>query len=100
MVQRGFSKFRVAAHAKVAADAVIARLTGRVVKPERVMASTCYSFISDTEAMHVASVHKYDTTRNTLVPVPGAGGLSDQTNAQEGRYAEAWVDNIWADILL
>ena len=87
-------------HAKVAADAVIALLTGRAVNPEPILANTCYSFVSDTDAMHVASVHKYDRAQKTLVPVAGAGGLSPHASAQEGQYAQAWARNIWADTLL
>jgi sulfide dehydrogenase [flavocytochrome c] flavoprotein subunit len=94
------SGFMANNHAKVAADAVIALLTGRSVNPEPILANTCYSFVSDTEAMHVASVHKYDAAQKTLLMVPGAGGLSAQASTLEGDYAQAWARNIWADTLL
>lgn len=94
------SGFMANNHAKVAADAVIALLTGRSVNPEPILANTCYSFVSDTDAMHVASIHKYDPAQKTLLMVPGAGGLSAQASKQEGDYAQAWARNIWADTLL
>ena len=94
------SGFMANNHAKVAADAVIALLTGRSVNPEPILANTCYSFVSDTDAMHVASVHKYDPAQKTLLMVPGAGGLSAQASRLEGDYAQAWARNIWADTLL
>jgi NADPH-dependent 2,4-dienoyl-CoA reductase/sulfur reductase-like enzyme len=94
------SGFMANNHAKVAAQAVIALLTGREVNVAPVLANTCYSFVSDTEAMHVASVHKYDAARQTFLPVPGAGGLSPQASTLEGDYAKAWARNIWADTLL
>jgi sulfide dehydrogenase [flavocytochrome c] flavoprotein subunit len=94
------SGFMANNHAKVAADAVIALLTGRSVNPEPILANTCYSFVSDTDAMHVASVHKYDPAQKTLLMVPGAGGLSAQASTLEGAYAQAWARNIWADTLL
>jgi len=50
--------------------------------------------------VHVASVHKYDREKKTLVAVNGAGGLSPQANVLEGQYAKAWARNIWADTLL
>jgi len=94
------SGFMANNQAKVAADAVIALLTGRTVNPEPILANTCYSFVSDTDVVHVASVHKFDAKENTLVTVPGAGGLSPEANAAEGIYARAWARNIWADMLL
>ena len=94
------SGFMADNHAKVAADAVIALLTGREVNPDPILANTCYSFVSDTDVVHVASVHKYDKAQKTLLSVPGAGGLSSQANALEGQYAKAWAKNIWADALL
>jgi len=49
--------------------------------------------------VHVASVHTYDATEKTMLPVKGAGGLSDKANELEGTYALSWAQNIWADML-
>jgi NADPH-dependent 2,4-dienoyl-CoA reductase/sulfur reductase-like enzyme len=86
-------------HAKVCAAAVIALLRGEAVERSPMLTNTCYSFISDKEAVHIASVHRFDAKQNTLVTVPGSGGLSTAPNAREGAYAEAWAQNIWADML-
>lgn len=94
------SGFMANNHAKVAADAVIALLQGRPVNQEPIIANTCYSFVSATDVVHVASVHKWNGDQKTLVPVAGAGGLSSQANALEGQYARSWARNIWADALL
>jgi len=94
------SGFMANNHAKIAADAVIALITGRAVNPHPIIANTCYSFVSDTDVVHVASVHKYDAAKKTLVAVEGAGGLSSVANDLEGKYAQAWAKNIWADALL
>lgn len=93
------SGFMANNHAKLAADAVIARLTGLPVNENPIIANTCYSFLTTTEAVHVASVHKYDRQQKTLVPVKGAGGLSPGRTELEGHYAYAWARNIWADAL-
>ncbi|ENO86075.1 FCSD flavin-binding domain-containing protein [Thauera linaloolentis] len=93
------SGFMANNHAKVAADAVIASLSGLEPNPTPVIANTCYSFVSDRDVVHVASVHKFDTQENTLLPVKGAGGLSAVANDIEGQYALAWARNIWADAL-
>jgi len=86
-------------HGKVAAAAVLAALTGQPVNPAPVLNNTCYSFITDRDVVHVASVHQYDREKKTLLTVPGSGGLSPAMNALEGEYAFAWAKNIWADFL-
>ena len=86
-------------HAKVCAAAVLALLAGETPNPVPMVTNTCYSFITDRDAVHVASVHHYDRERRTMVAVPGAGGLSPAMSAVEGGYAFAWAQNIWADTL-
>jgi sulfide dehydrogenase [flavocytochrome c] flavoprotein subunit len=93
------SGFMANNHAKVAADSVIALLTGAPVNREPILTNTCYSFVSDKEAVHVASVHKWDAAQKTVVPVAGAGGVSAARSALEGDYALSWARNIWADTL-
>jgi hypothetical protein len=63
------------------------------------MINTCYSFVSDKEAVHVASVHSYDAKDKTLKTVAGSGGLSTAASEIEGVYGWAWAQNIWADML-
>jgi sulfite dehydrogenase len=86
-------------HAKVAAAAIIELLQGKPVNATPVVMNTCYSFVTATDVVHVASVHQYDAKDKTFKTVPGSGGVSAQANRIEGRYALAWADNIWADAL-
>ena len=86
-------------HGKVAAAAVLAALAEQPVNPAPVLNNTCYSFINDREAVHIASVHRYDATQKTFVTVPGSGGLSRRKSAREGDYGFAWARSIWADML-
>jgi len=86
-------------HAKVCAAAVLELLAGRAPSPTPVLTNTCYSFITDKDVVHVASVHQYDADKKTMVAVAGAGGLSPGMSALEGTYAFAWAKNIWADTL-
>ena len=86
-------------HAKVCAAAVVALLAGQAPNPAPVLNNTCYSMITDRDSIHVCSVHQYDGEKKTLLPVPGAGGLSPAMSAAEGAYAFAWAKNIWADML-
>ena len=85
-------------HGKVAAAAIIQLLKGEPINATPVMANTCYSYVTATEAMHVTSVHQYDVAEKTLKPVPG-GGVSAASSAAEGRFAWSWARNIWADTL-
>jgi NADPH-dependent 2,4-dienoyl-CoA reductase/sulfur reductase-like enzyme len=86
-------------HAKVCAAAVIALLAGEAPNPTPVLTNTCYSFITDRQVVHVASVHQYDKDKKTVLPVQGAGGVSAAMSEVEGRYAMNWARNIWADAL-
>ncbi|MES2264524.1 MAG: NAD(P)/FAD-dependent oxidoreductase [Pseudomonadota bacterium] len=86
-------------HAKVCAAAVVDLLAERAPEELPVLTNTCYSFISDLDVIHVASVHAYDAAKKTLLVVPGSGGLSASPNAVEGAYAMSWAANIWADTL-
>ena len=86
-------------HAKVCAAGVVALMTGQAVNQTPMMINTCYSFVSDKEAMHVASVHAYDAKDKTLKPVPNSGGVSSAASELEGSYGWAWAQNIWADTL-
>ena len=64
-----------------------------------VVMNTCYSFVSGSEVIHVASVHQYDAAEKTFKTVPGSGGVSAAASALEGRYALSWAQNIWGDML-
>ncbi len=85
--------------AKLAAAAVLQLLKGEAVNPAPVVMNTCYSFVTPTEAMHVASIHQYDAAEKTMKAVPGAGGVSTAASAAEGAIALGWAENIWADTL-
>jgi NADPH-dependent 2,4-dienoyl-CoA reductase/sulfur reductase-like enzyme len=85
--------------AKVCAAAVVAMLSGGEVNSSPVMANTCYSYIDDKEAAHVASVYRYDRERRTMTVTSGTSGRSPRPNVEEGAYADAWARNIWADML-
>jgi NADPH-dependent 2,4-dienoyl-CoA reductase/sulfur reductase-like enzyme len=86
-------------HGKTCAAAVVNLLMGQQPPQLPIYANTCYSFVTDEDVVHVASVHRYDAERKTMVTVPGSGGVSSAASELEGRYALAWARNIWADSL-
>jgi NADPH-dependent 2,4-dienoyl-CoA reductase/sulfur reductase-like enzyme len=86
-------------HGKVAAAAIVARLSGWPVNPSPMLTNTCYSYVDNANVIHVASVHEYVTAERTFKTVAGSGGLSPAPNQVEGVYAWNWAQNIWADSL-
>ena len=86
-------------HGKSCAAAVVALLSNKVVNNLPIYNNTCYSYVSENEAIHVASVHRYDAEKKTMTIVPGSGGVSAARSAIEGAYAMAWANNIWSDTL-
>jgi NADH dehydrogenase FAD-containing subunit len=84
--------------AKVCAAAVVALLNGREPDARPVMNNSCYSFVSDREAVHLASVHQWAAAQRTMLPVKGAGAISAARSEQEGVDAWEWARNIWADM--
>ena len=87
------------AHAKVAAAAIVAELSGLPINPAPMLTNTCYSFTDATNVIHVASVHEYVAAEKTFKVVAGSGGVSAGPNELEGTYAWNWARTIWADSL-
>jgi len=85
-------------HAKIAAAAVVELLNGRAPSQLQII-NTCYSFVSEKEAIRVSSVHQWDSGQGTLIPVKGAGGVSAARSEPEATYAWNWARTIWADSL-
>ncbi len=91
-------------HAKVAAAAIVAQLSGWELNPAPMLTNTCYSFVDDKNVVHVASVHEYVAAEKTFKTVAGSGGVSSidlktDVTQLEGVYAMNWAQNIWADTL-
>ncbi len=84
--------------ARVCASAVVELMFNHTPDPAPVFANTCYSFVSDKEAMHVATVYRYDANKKIMIAAEG-GGVSLKPTVKEGDYAQAWAANIWSDVL-
>jgi len=84
--------------AKVCANAIVQMMVGQAPDPAPVFANTCYSFVSDVAAMHVANVYRYDASKKIMVSAEG-GGVSTAPSVDEGLYANQWAHNIWVDTL-
>lgn len=85
--------------AKVCAAAVIEMLQGRQPDPDPAIANTCYSMVSDVEAVHVAHVYRYNAEKKVMLPAEG-GGVSTGRSEVEGTLASYWLKNILSDVFL
>jgi len=93
------SGFMANQHGKTAAAAILNLLAGEAPSSEVMMSNTCYSFVDARNVIHVASVHRYDAEKKTMLTVPGSGGVSAARNEIEAGFAMGWAKNIWADML-
>ncbi len=84
--------------ARVCANAIVALMSQQQPDPAPVFANTCYSYVNDKMAIHVANVYRYDETKKIMLSAEG-GGVSDKPSELEASYAAAWASNIWSDVL-
>ena len=84
-------------HGKVAAASIVARLAGWPEPRPPTLSNTCFSFIDERRAMHVATVHEWDAAEKTYKLVHGSGGQSTAPSEEEGALGWHWARNIWAD---
>lgn len=84
--------------AKICTNAIVQLMAGLAPDASPVFANTCYSYVTDKSAMHVANVYRYDEVKKIMVSAEG-GGVSASPTELEGTYAASWAQNIWADTL-
>ena len=89
------SGYSANSEAKVCATNVVALMNGR--EPTELSGiNTCYSYITDKEAVSVAAV--YTIKNNAIVSVPGSGGVSPDLSELEAVYASSWLKNILTEM--
>ncbi|MEO8331761.1 MAG: FCSD flavin-binding domain-containing protein [Gallionella sp.] len=85
--------------AKVCVAAIIELMQGRQPDTNPAIANTCYSMVSNNEAVHVAHVYRYNAEKQAMIAADG-GGVSGKRSEGEGILANYWLKNILADVLL
>ncbi|MBK9161211.1 MAG: FAD-dependent oxidoreductase [Nitrosomonadales bacterium] len=85
--------------AKICAAAIIELMQGKQPDQHPIIANTCYSMVSDIEAMHVANVYHFNAEKQAMVSAEG-GGVSAKRSELEGAFAAYWLKNILNDVLL
>src|SRR5262245_16182281 len=79
---------------KICASSVVHLLNGRPAPPIPPL-NTCYSWVSDTEAMAVVNAYRIENGKVVQIEqklTPGHSALYAQ-------HAEGWAKSIWADVL-
>lgn len=84
--------------AKVCAAAIVELLQGNQPDPNPTIVNTCYSMVSDVEAVHVANVFRFNAEKQAMVAAEG-GGVSAKRSDLEGALADYWLENILNDVL-
>lgn len=92
------SGYSANSEAKICATNIVALMNGKELTDMSGI-NTCYSFITDKEAVSVAAV--YTVKEGKIVAVPNSGGVSpaDFSAAKmEAIYAESWLKNILTEM--
>ena len=89
------SGYSANSEAKVCAANIVALMNGRETT-EMSGINTCYSYITDKEAVSVAGV--YAVKDGAIIAVPGSGGVSPDLSELEAVYASSWVKNILTEM--
>ena len=89
------SGYSANSEAKVCAANIVALMNGRETT-EMSGINTCYSYITDKEAVSVAGV--YAVKDGAIIAVPGSGGVSPDLSELEAVYASSWLKNILTEM--
>ncbi len=89
------SGYSANSEAKVCAINLVALMNGKEIS-ELSGINTCYSYITNKEAVSVAAVYKVD--KGAIIAVPNSGGVSPDLSELEAVYAESWLKNILTEM--
>ncbi len=89
------SGYSANSEAKVCATNIVNALNGKEIVGLSGI-NTCYSYITDKEAISVAAV--YAVKDGKIIAVPNSGGVSPDLNEAEAIYAKSWLNNILTEM--
>lgn len=93
------SGYMATSQAKICAAAIIELMQGQAPDQAPTIANTCYSMVSDSEAMHVAHIYRFNAEKQAMIAADG-GGVSAQRSEVEGMLAGHWLENVLNDVLM
>lgn len=95
------SGYSANSEAKVCALNIVALMNGKEIIDLSGI-NTCYSYITDKEAVSVAGVYKVAKDekdgKDKIIAVAGSGGVSPDLSTLEAVYAESWLRNILSEM--
>ncbi len=62
-----------------------------------IIGNSCYSLVTHTEGIWIASVYEYDPKVNKIVVRNGANGIPEKRTVENGRNVKSWGANMLAD---
>ncbi|MEW6164691.1 MAG: FAD/NAD(P)-binding oxidoreductase [Pseudomonadota bacterium] len=89
------SGYSANSEAKICATNVVALMNKREITGLSGI-NTCYSYITEKEAVSVAAV--YELKDGKIVGVKGSGGVSPDLNEAEAIFAKSWLNNILTEM--
>jgi sulfide dehydrogenase [flavocytochrome c] flavoprotein subunit len=89
------SGYSANSEAKVCATNIVNAMNGKEIVGLSGI-NTCYSYITDKEAISVAAV--YAVKDGQIIAVPNSGGVSPDLNEAEALYAKSWLNNILTEM--
>jgi NADPH-dependent 2,4-dienoyl-CoA reductase/sulfur reductase-like enzyme len=84
--------------ARVCAAAIINMFDDKEPDSDPTLTSTCYSFVSGHQAMHLRSRHRYDAQEKTFLSVASEFAAT-QPSSSDADEAETWLRTLVADCL-
>lgn len=93
------SGYMATSQAKICAAAIIELMQGQAPDPAPTIANTCYSMVSDSEAIHVAHMYRFNAEKQAMIAGEG-GGVSAKRSELEGTLAGYWLENVLNDVLM
>ena len=67
--------------------------------PSPSMINTCYSLVSKKLGISVSAVYEYNKTKNKIVSIKNASGLSPESSEVIANNGWDWAQAIWKDML-
>lgn len=82
--------------ARVCAAAIVGLFDSKQPDTNLTLSSSCYSFTSPQQAMHIRSSHRYDAREKTFLSVTSEFNVSNPSDA-EATEAESWMHQLVSD---
>ena len=67
--------------------------------PSPSMINTCYSLVAKDQGISVSAVYEYNKTKNKIVSIKNASGLSPESSKVIANNGWDWAQAIWKDML-